>query len=329
MSPLKVGVFGGSFNPPHQMHLTLLKEAKKKFSLDLIKVIPAYCNPLRPQQGVKALAAHRLLIVKKMFKAQKFVEVDDQEIKRGGVSYSVDTVKTLHKKFKNLFFIMGMDELLLLDQWKDFQTLIKLTHIIVCSRKGLVWKKDNWPQALKLQIKSFQKTSAVLKTGKSVFWLPLKGEDMSSSQIRSRVYRGLSIDKLTPSFVIQWIKKNKLYQTSPVVSIQNKITFCKDILTQKKAQKVQAFHLSDLTRFPFLATLLASGLNTRHTQMMAVALRQELEKWGCSVLATEGMETGRWIILDCGELAVHIFYHYIRQQYALEDLWTKAGAKEC
>ncbi len=329
MSPLKVGVFGGSFNPPHCMHLNLLKEAKKKFSLDVIKVVPTYSNPLRPQQGVQTSAAHRLLVVKEVFKAQKFVEVDDQEIKRGGVSYSVDTVKNLHKKFKNLFFIMGMDELLLLDQWKDFQTLIKLTHIIVCSRKGLLWKKENWPRALKLQIKNFQKTNALLKTGKSVFWLPLKGEDMSSSQIRSRVCHGLSIEKLTPPCVVQWIKKNKLYQTSRVSLLEEKIAFCKKFLHQKKAQKIQTFYLSGLTRFPFLATLLASGLNTRHTQMMAVSLSRELGKWGHSVSATEGMETGRWIILDCGDLAVHIFYHYIRQQYALEDLWTKAGAEEC
>ena len=354
----KVGIFGASFNPLHLGHLNLLIQVQENFELDLIKVVPAWQSPLAPPIQ-EASPQKRLTLVRNVFKAYPFVEIDDQEIKRKGVSYTIDTINMIEKEAglsKEIFLIIGIDQFTQFDKWKNFKTIIEKVHLIVCSRKGYEWRISVIPSALRQCILSlpkrlsvdkqnqiflknpgFQKSNAKykmhMKTGKNIYCLALNDMDIASSQIRQRLWQGFSVSHLVPPAVDQWIQKHNLYQNSSSIKedpdMSALIKFCAHTLLSKKAQKVRTFDLRNSPSIPFDFTLVVSGLNTRHTKMMADFLRRQVKKeFSFSTRQMEGQEKGEWIVLDYGALVVHIFYDYTREYYCLENLWTKASVQE-
>ncbi len=219
-----LGVFGASFNPPHLGHLNLLVQVQKQFNFDLIKVVPTFQNPLlSPQVEVSPLK--KLALVHKVFKSFSFVEVDDREIKRKGVSYTIDTIKSLEKEcpFKEIFLIMGLDQWAKFDKWKNFKTLLKKTHLVVCSRKGYEWEKSS-PLFFKKYVSNKNLPFAEYKSpqagNKNIYWLSLKDKEVSSSQIRELASQKKAVDHLVPSLVDQWIKRENPYLLSQETSVR-------------------------------------------------------------------------------------------------------------
>ena len=329
-SKLKVAIFGGSFNPLHLGHIHLLKQVYKKFNLDLIKVVPAFkapdpsfvkspaklpATPLSKSFLVREPTPNqRLMMVRKALKAYPFLEIDNREIKRGGTSYTVDTIEEIKKEnphFKEIFLIIGADQFAQFNKWKRYKTLLKKTNLVVCSRKNYS------------RTPNFTLPPAVRK----IHWVDLKGEwNMSSSEIRKRVGLGLSIQNLVPSLVHQWIGQKGFYQRQ--IKEKDLIKFCAQTLLEKKAEKVKMFDLRKFSSLPFDFTLTASGLNTQHTKVLALYLGRQVKKeFSLSAWNKEGEKTGEWIVLDYGFLGVHIFYHYTREHYQLEELWKTAPNK--
>ena len=123
---MRVGIFGGSFNPPHMGHINSLLTVQKKAGLDKVHVIPAAQSPLKMEvEG--ATAEQRFDLVKQALTGygKQFV-VDDQEIKRGGLSYTIDTVMNLRKQTEaeDLYLIIGADQFEDFSQWKEFQKIL-------------------------------------------------------------------------------------------------------------------------------------------------------------------------------------------------------------
>ena len=347
-SHFKVGIFGASFNPLHLGHLNLLIQVQEKFEFNLIKVIPTWQSPLA-SLILEVSPEKRLAIVRKVFKPYPFIEVDDQEIKRKNISYTIDTIKKVSVSFKEIFLIMGIDQLAQFDKWKDFQKIIETVHLVICSRKGYEWSASIIPPLLQQYILSFQEKSKEIKgsniqnqsfktdkvkhkmqmtKGKNIYWFPLNDMDISSFQIRVRRRQGLSISHLIPPLVEQWIQKQNLYQKTSSIKefdILVLIKFCADTLLNKKGQKIKAFDLRPLSSLPFDFSIVVSGLNVRHTKVLASYLHRQVKKeFSLCAQQMEGQENGEWIVLDYGELIVHIFYDYTREYYCLEDLWQKA-----
>jgi len=357
-SNLRMGIFGSSFNPLHLGHLNLLVQVQEKFDFDLIKVVPAYQNPLTSFiKGI--LPQKRLDVVRKVFQNYPFVEVDDQEIKRGDISYTIDTIDMIQREnpsFEEIFLIMGIDQLVQFDQWKKFETIVEKVHLIVCSRKGYQWGPSVMPLPLfklaKMNCGAKQdkeKTTAQVNirkqsisgdragdkteliTGKNIYWLLLNDMDISSSQIRKHCEQGFPVSHLIPPAVGQWIEKHDLYQkkSAKEFNVLEMMNFCVRTLLDKKAQKVRTFDLRQFSALPFDFTLVVSGLNTRHTKVMASHLHRQVKKrFSFSAHQMEGQENGEWIILDYGNLVIHIFYDYTRGYYCLEELWKKAPVQE-
>jgi len=185
----KIGILGGTFNPPHIGHLVLAKEAYEKLGLDKIFFIPTNIPPHKESQNVKA--RDRLNMVKLIAKLDPHFEALDIEIKRGGVSYTIDTVKELKEKFKyeEFFLIVGSDLANDFESWKYFDKLRKLVKIVVAKRKSFPLKnKDNF---------------IILKVTQI---------DVSSSYIRNLIKKGFSIKFLVPDPVIDYIEKHNLYK---------------------------------------------------------------------------------------------------------------------
>ena len=155
---IKTAVMGGSFNPFHLAHLNSLLTVKERFHLENIILVPSFQTPLKTslkEQEVESF--HRLAMLKQAVSSYPFMRVDDQEILRRGVSYTHKTISHLAKQNRGeeLFFIMGLDQFYIFDQWKYFEKILQKTNLIVTSCPGEFFPKSiaHFPKGLKPLVK--------------------------------------------------------------------------------------------------------------------------------------------------------------------------------
>ncbi len=313
---------GGGFDPFHFGHKNSLLTVKKFFNLDKIIIIPTFQTPLK---GKNTDSFHRLQMLKRVFAKDKQIFIDDQEILRGGISYSYKSCNQIVKQNKDseIFLIIGFDQLKIFDQWKNFAKILEQTNLIVTSRLKTPFfnKISEFPKKMQKHLKRKYGSKVFLKNStKIIYFCQLKDKNISSSLVRDRLRSGKSIKHLVPSTVSSYIKENNLYMTVED-DLKDKISFCKEELKKKKAFDVEEF---DLTHFnlPFLSAVIASCSNTTQAKSLANFIKKRMqEKFGLKVLSEEGKTESRWIVLDYGDMVVHIFYDYTRKIYNLESLW--------
>ena len=328
--PDRIGIFGGTFNPVHLGHLNSALTVLRKLKLDKLFIVPAPENPLKVSvEGPSA--EQRLQMVKLGFEVEsdKFV-VDDQEIKRANVSYSIETIRHFASKFgsDNIFFIMGADSFQEIDLWKNYEDILKETNLIVTTRPNslLPLTVKEFPAKIQNFVTDFDFSGIPkLKTGRQIHFIQLKDLDISSSQVRKKLQAGRSVDSALSMEVENYIKENDIYpQISKKVSDFDKfIRFCAQVLFDKKALSVKGFDLRKIDA-PTEYTLIASGTSSRATTALAEnIIRSVKEEYGVNPLSLEGATEGRWVLVDYGMLIIHLFYEPVRAEYRLEDLWKK------
>ena len=326
---MKVGIFGGSFNPPHMGHINSLNTVIKKAGIDRIHVIPAVQNPLKiaiegptPEQ--------RFEMVKKSLEgySHQFVP-DNQEISRGGLSYTIDTIMQFRKTVKpeDLYLIMGVDNFENFNEWKDYKKILSEANLVVTTRPGyeLPADQNELPSFIRDMIADFDFNFIELTTGRSIQFLTLKNVETSSSEIRKKLRIGKPVDQFLPLGVEKYIKENKLYRPmgDRIGDFKKFTQFCANHLFEKKAIQVRAFDLSAISA-PSEYTLIASGTSTRHAASLAENLILSVkEEYNINPQSLEGVDEGRWVVVDYGSLIVHIFYDFVRQEYSLEKLWSE------
>lgn len=319
---------GGSFNPFHLGHLNSLMTVKKTFDLDQIILIPTYQTPLKSQKEKNDI--HRLKMLKKTFENTPFIHVDDQEINRKTISYSYKTVNKLAKDHKGseLFLLVGMDQFHIFDQWRQFSKILQKINLIVTSRYGMPFPKtlSECPQGLKPLLKRKYRNKIFLKKSPhQIHFCSLKDKDISSTAIKEKIKMEESVERLLPSSVFSYIKKWNLYKKKSVKTDKKLVQFCKQELENKQAFKVKIFDLKNHS-VPFSFGLIASGMNTRQTKALAKHLKKMLkQKFNLIPLNEEGQKESRWIVLDYGDVVIHIFYDYTRGRYLLDQRWQTIG----
>ena len=324
---MKVGIFGGSFNPPHMGHVACLSTVQKKAGLDKIIVIPTFQSPLKTQvEG--PTPEQRLEMVKLALQGfgNQF-EVDDQEIKRGGTSFTIDTVKQYRKKVEadDLYLIVGADHLELFSSWKDYKNLLKEVNIIFTTRPGfeIPTSKEQLPQYLQELILDYDFNFMELTTGRNIQFVRIPDVDISASDLRKKIRTQRPVDKFLPLSVESYIKKHRLYADlkEKIQDYQKFTEFCAHQLFAKKAIQVKGFDLRSFSSLSEFA-LVTSGTSTRHASSLADNLVQAVkDEYRIHPQSLEGMDEGRWVVVDYGSLIVHIFYDYVRQEYNIEKLW--------
>ena len=321
----RIGIMGGSFNPPHFGHINSLLTVQKKFQLDLVYVVPAFQSPLASHIK-EASPFQRLEMLKRAFKDCSFVRLDDQEILRGGKSYSYVTVETIAAKYPlaELFFILGMDQFEKLDEWKNVPKILKKSHLIVTSRPGssaFPKKKQDLPECLRERaLASSFKETLTLKGLKDICFCALKkDQDISSSLIRERAGKGLSLNHLVPSSLQTYI--HRVYSgKGGLKDIEELAEFCRKELEAKKAFHIKMYRFTSLS-LPFSMGLIASSLNPPHSRALSSYLEEKIKKsFSLRLLGKEG--EGQWVALDYGILGIHIFYDYNRAKYGLDEIWN-------
>jgi nicotinate-nucleotide adenylyltransferase len=188
----RIGLFGGSFNPVHSGHLLVAQAAREELQLDRVVFAPALQSPFKP--GIElAPARQRLRLLRLALAGWTYCEIDDQEILRGGISYTIDTVRDYARRWQDarLFYLIGADHVSQLPLWRDAEELARLVEFVVIPRPGQV----------------FQEVPAPFRCH------PLQGFPLgvSASQIRDRVRDGLPIDSLVPPLVAEAILADRMY----------------------------------------------------------------------------------------------------------------------
>ncbi|MCM8770924.1 MAG: nicotinate-nucleotide adenylyltransferase [Candidatus Omnitrophica bacterium] len=188
---MKIGILGGTFNPIHIGHLILAEQVMEKLSLDKIIFVPTNFPPHKDDGEIIA-AKERLKMLKLAIKGNKKFSVSDIEIKRGGKSYTVDTLKELHKIYPKdeLYFITGSDLLKYLNEWKDIGDVFQIAKFVVATRPG--YPLENLPQ--------------------QIITIPINALDVCAFTIRQKIKNNSSIRYIVPDRVINYIQKKGLYK---------------------------------------------------------------------------------------------------------------------
>lgn len=325
----KIGIFGGSFNPIHAGHLNSLRMVMDKNKLTKVFVVPNNKNPLR-QEAEMPSGEDRINMIKLAIKDEKGVSVDEQEVSRGGVSYSIETVRYYESKYgsENIFLIMGADTFEALDQWKNFEDVLKATNLIVTTRphSELPFEIEDFPKGVQPLIKSFEPNgTAKLKTGRQIIYTQLNDLDISATQIRKRLKLRRSVDSYLSFEVENYIKENDIYAPldRKIPDFEEFTRLCAQVLFDKKGINVRGFDLRNLSA-PSEYSLICSGTSTKQTAALANSLvRYVKEEFNVLPISLEGVGEGRWVLVDYGALIVHVFYDYVRNEYRLEELWKE------
>jgi nicotinate-nucleotide adenylyltransferase len=188
----RIALFGGSFDPVHLGHLLVAQAAREELDLSRLFFIPAAQSPFKPER--KPTAPHeRLRLLRLALAGKSWCEIDEQEIQRGAVSYTIDTARNYHDRFPSaeIFYLIGTDHVAQLSKWRESAELARLLQFVVIPRPGEA--ETPFPAPFR---------------GRRLKGFPL---GVSSSQIRTRVKAGAPIEHLVPATVAEAIRNNRLY----------------------------------------------------------------------------------------------------------------------
>lgn len=188
----KVGIFGGTFDPIHLGHLITAQSVKEIRNLDKIIFIPAFISPHKTDAKPSS-PEDRLKMIKIAVDGIPFFDCSDIEVNKGGISYTVDTLRELKKYYDKIEFIIGYDNIFTFHTWKEPDEIFKLADVIVLKRKS-----SHPPQ---FEDKYYQQ---------AVF-VQTRGIEISATDIRERVKSGMPINFLVPPKVMEYIYTHKLY----------------------------------------------------------------------------------------------------------------------
>ncbi|MCZ6820290.1 MAG: nicotinate-nucleotide adenylyltransferase [Calditrichaeota bacterium] len=193
---MKIGLYGGAFDPIHNAHMIIAQFIKEELSLEKIIFIP---SALPPHKSVFAAAERRLLMVQAAIASNPVFEYSEIEIEKGGTIYSVDTIaqlKEIHRLPRScLFWIMGSDNFADFSKWKDPDLILELCHVVVFPRSTIDFHR-----------------SPVEYRKKVIYVSNAPLIDISSTLVRSLISAGRSISYLVPPAVEEVIKSSNLYR---------------------------------------------------------------------------------------------------------------------
>jgi len=188
----RIGLYGGSFDPVHLGHLLVAQAACEEAGLERLFFIPAAQSPFKPDTQPTP-APERLRLLRLALAGKANYEIDAQEIARGGISYTIDTVRDYAQRFPGaeLFYLIGADHVPTLSKWREAAELARRVEFVAIPRPG--------------------QTEAVFAApfhGRTLKGFPLA---VSASEIRARVKAGLPIEHLAPPAVTEAIRNYRLY----------------------------------------------------------------------------------------------------------------------
>ena len=188
---MRIGVLGGSFNPPHNGHLIIASDACEALSLDLLYIVPAAANPLKSRDPEGATPEQRLEMVRLTFGGDARFEVSAVEIERGGLSFTVDTLETLARQHPGaeLVLLLGIDSLKTMDRWRQPDRIRELATLAALARGEA---EGGLPDGVRM--------------------VTTRRVDVSSTEIRGRLAEGRPVKGFVAESVERYISAAELYR---------------------------------------------------------------------------------------------------------------------
>ena len=197
---MRIGILGGTFNPPHIGHLIAAQEAHLQLELDRVILVPAGINPHKQQGEEEPGAEHRLAMCRCAVGDDRRFEVSALEVRRAGPSYTVDTLEELHTQApdRELFLIVGGDVAAGLPSWHEPERVLSLARLAVAKRRGT-------------ERAAIDEALAGLAGGERAEFFRMPRIGVSSTMLRRRVRARQPITYLVPDAVASYIDQHRLY----------------------------------------------------------------------------------------------------------------------
>jgi nicotinate-nucleotide adenylyltransferase len=206
-----IGILGGTFNPVHNGHLRLALEVLQSCNLAEVRLIPLH-TPFH-RQSPDTSPQHRLQMLKLAIEPANGLLVDERELQRADVSFTVDTLRSIRDEIgqQSLCLIMGMDSFQTLNQWHQWKSLLDYAHIIVAARPGTGLKLNN--EVAELYNKNVTTELLELHTHEAgkILEINITQLEISSTRIREMIVTHQDVRYLLPENVISYIEQEDLY----------------------------------------------------------------------------------------------------------------------
>ncbi len=193
----EIGLFGGTFDPPHVGHLLVASHVGEVMELDKVLFVPSATSPHK-RNRIMTDAEHRLAMVRLAVGGSPRLDVSDIEVRRGGISFTIDTLKALAASSPQaaLTLIIGMDNMADFGTWKDPDGILEIARVVVMTRPGYSTERMDAHFARHMRL------------------LPVPGIDIASRDIRRRVAEGRSIRWMVTAEVEHYVRSHGLYLAS-------------------------------------------------------------------------------------------------------------------
>ncbi|WP_157264801.1 nicotinate-nucleotide adenylyltransferase [Azohydromonas aeria] len=198
----RIGLLGGSFNPPHLAHLALARQARDELRLDEVRLLPAGRPWQKLAEGRRIVdAPHRVAMLQLLLQGEPGLAIDERELHRAGPSYTLDTVRELAAEVPGakLYLVVGQDQYARLHTWHGWQEILQRVTLAVAGRAG---------QAPRAPVE-------VAAVAHDIETLALPPMAVASTDIRERAARGEDLSSLVGSAVAAYIDQNALYRADP------------------------------------------------------------------------------------------------------------------
>lgn len=334
---LRVGLFGGSFDPAHEGHLHAASVALRRLRLDRLIWLVSPGNPLKATPGggyqQRRGAAARRAHARRML-------VSDAE-QRLSSRYTIDTVRLLKKRFRNARFVwvMGADGLAQLHRWRGWVDLFETVPIAVVARPGFIRGGLSSPAARRFASARLRESAApVLALRAPPAWVFLRAplHPASSTALRNRVSASPVMDMRS---VIRQSEESHLTASAPRrgagkknlgAAAPRQHTPLESLLLAKlEDDKAQEVVLIDLVGRSSLADslIIASGRSQRHVAAVSDHVLRAIKDAGLGRARVEGLPQADWVLIDVGDVIVHVFRPEVRSFYNIEKIWSVEPAR--
>jgi ribosome silencing factor RsfS/YbeB/iojap/nicotinate (nicotinamide) nucleotide adenylyltransferase len=326
----RIGLLGGSFNPAHEGHLHVSRQALSKLGLDEVWWLVSPQNPLKTADGLEPLAT-RVARARKLAGHGR-IHVDAPELALG-TRFTLDTVQALQRAYPHARFVwlMGADILPQLVRWKDWRRLFEAIPIAAFARPG--WSYPALASAAPRAFARFRLPAAQarrLATSPAPAWafIPGRLDPHSATAIRAvrppRKPKGKTISAPLPA--------NSVTATAAAVppaprqladrskATASQLALVRKSLDDDKAEDVVVIDLKGKSAFAD-HMVIATGRSNRQVIAIADHLADRLKQAGHGYVPVEGKQVGDWVLVDAGDVVVHIFRPEPRAFYGLEKMW--------
>ena len=317
-----IGVFGGTFDPIHQGHVKSIDLLCDELEFDQIHWVLSARPPHKDQ--VSASIDERFEMLQLSLQGNPRYLASDIEIKRQEKSYTVDTVES----FKDLYpdatvtLIIGADSLLNLPTWYRYEELVEQVNWVVMSRPGYpIDVPSELQQRFSTSVDQFKQAAG------GAFWLFDRSDfNVSSTQIRAELakHAGLGtklVKEFLASDVIEYIRARQLYKIAPMKSEQIKDQVV-EALENVKGQDIKVIDIAEISSFADFM-IVVSGTSDTHVKALARSASDDLRRKGVIPLNEDGADVGEWVLVDFGDVVLHVMRPEVREYYALEQLWDE------